>query len=158
MLFLSLGLWCVVVYSVRVAAMGNPLYCCVASVVPELRYRAEQITIEQRSPASEAEARFIQRVSLLTTVELVAFLLEVGLLVYLWIQQVAAWLAATLLIKDLAIIALGAWVARGQAPCGLFEGLLRLPSWLIRLDRVSSLVSGVGFLLLFLLVNGWRVL
>lgn len=153
MLLLSIGLWCVVVYSLRIGVFGNPLYRHIAGVDPELLRRIDAFTNAGELPQTSAEAAFLKRFSRLTLLELGAFVLEIGLLTALWHQGRLVWLCLALLLKNLALFAGSVMLARGGPRDGLFGSLLTLPEWLIRLDRASAWVSGVGCLILFLAIN-----
>jgi hypothetical protein len=152
-LVLSIGLWCVVVCSLRVALFGNPLYRHVARADPDLLTGAERIATHANYSATDSEVRFLQRFSRLTLLELGVFLLEIGLLLYLWLSRTMEWLAFALLMKNLILMAVSAAIARAHSGEGIFESLLALPGWLIAADRVSAFVSGAGCLVLFLVVN-----
>lgn len=151
---LSIGLWCLVIYSLRVAFFGNPLYQGVVACEGEFLQRAEQILTGHREPANEAEAGFMRRFSRLTILEFAAFLAEVGLLAYLLWQWRVVWLCAVLLAKNLVVILLGIAFTQKRTEQGVFRSLLKLPAWYVRVDRLSALVSGIGLLVTFLVVNG----
>ena len=142
-----------VVYSLRVALWGNPLYLCLKRADPKLLERAEQVVLGSGITPTEDEALFVRTFGRLTLLELFLFLLEVGLLVYLWVQETVLWLTVSLFAKDLVLIALSAAVAQSRTQSGPFVSLLELPSWMVWVDRLSALVSGAGFLVLFLSVN-----
>ena len=153
MFLLSCCLWGVVVYSLRVAVWGNPLYLCLKRADPELLERAEQVVLGAGITPTEDEAVFVRTFGRLTILELVLFVLEVGLLIFLWMQETVVWLCLSLLAKDLVLIALSAAVAQSRTQSGPFVSLLELPPWMIWTDRLSALASGAGFMVLFLSVN-----
>ena len=142
-----------VVYSLRVAVWGNPLYLCLKRADLELLERAEQLVLGSGTTPTEDEAAFVRTFGRLTILEFFLFVLEVGLLVYLWVQETVVWLTVGLLAKDLVLIALSAAVAQSRIQSGPFVSLLELPSWMIWTDRLSALASGAGFMALFLSVN-----
>jgi len=152
-LALSIGLWCLVMYSLRVAFFGNPLYQTVVESEQGLLRRAEQMLAERRAPASDAEAAFMRRFSRLTLLEFGAFLAEVGLLAFFLWRRTVVWVCAVLLAKNLVVIILGIFMARRHAAHGVFRSLLKLPPWYIWVDRAAALVSGIGLLVTLLVVN-----
>lgn len=153
-LAVSVCLWCLVVYSLRVALLGNPLYLSVLAAGQDLRFRADQIVMEGRSPANEAEILFMRRFSRLTVLELVAITGEVAVIVYLLWGGILAWLCWFLLAKNAGMIAFSVAMAKSRhAQKGMFETLRGLPGWYIWLDRLSAGVTAVGLLLAFLAVN-----
>lgn len=153
MLFLSIGLWGVVVYSLRIGLFGNPLSRHIAGVDPELLRRIDALTNAGELPQTAAEAAFLTRFSRLTLLELGAFVIEIGLLTILWHQGRLVWLCLALLLKNLVLFAVSVMLARGRPRDGLFGSLLTLPEWLVRLDRLSAWASGIGCLILFLAIN-----
>ena len=152
-LALSIGLWCLAIYCLRVALLGNPLYQIVVQGGQGLLTRAEQMLEDRRAPASDAEVMFMRRFSRLTLLEFAAFLGEVGLLFFLLWRRTLVWICAVLLVKNLAVIILGIFMARRHAAHGVFRSLLQLPAWYVWVDRTAALVSGIGLLVTFLVVN-----
>jgi len=149
----NLSLWSLVVYSLRVAVLGNPLHQCVVEATPEELQRAEQITLEGRDPVSDTEIDFVRRFSRLTMLEFAAFLLEMGLLIYLVVMNQWFWLSLGLLLKNMLVLGLSAGYARAVIAGNLFQSLRHLPVWYLWLDRGSALISAVGLLILFLMAN-----
>ncbi|NOY79372.1 MAG: hypothetical protein GXP31_00050 [Kiritimatiellaeota bacterium] len=156
MLALSILEWLVVVFSLRIAVMGNPVFTLLSRADPAAIERMDAMTAgpgPQSLPAAE-DIRFLRTFMRWTLIELVLFLVEVGLLVYLLWTDILPLLCAILLGKDLAMVALSFYIARQQEGPGLFGALCRLPRWLIWTDRISALTSGAGFLVLFMAANG----
>jgi hypothetical protein len=155
-LLLSMTLWCVVVYSFRVAVFGNPLYLQLARAEPDVLDRVEAVTLGQVPEPRPAEILFLRRFSRAVVLELAVFVLEMVLFTYLWLTRVMPWLSFLLLAKNLMLVALSASMAGASSAVDerLFRRLQSLPPWLIRLDRASAMVSGAGSLALFLNVNG----
>jgi len=154
MLIVSISMWAVVVYSIRVAVFGNPLYVCVVDADLSLLESLEDVATGRRSAAAGEESVFLRHFSRLTLLELVMFVLEVGFFFYAYAARLVQWLALLLLAKDAVLVALSVAVARRQAEDGLFLSLRLLPSWLVWGDRLSALASGVGAFVFFLAVNG----
>ncbi len=155
-LALSILEWIVVVFSLRIAVAGNPIFTLLSQADPAAVERVDALTAGPgpESLPTEEDVRFLRTFMRWTLTELVLFLIEVGLLIYLlWIDTLPG-LCAILLGKNLAVVALSFHIARQQDGPGLFGALCRLPRWLIWTDRLSALASGVGFLVLFLAANG----
>ena len=155
MLVLAVGIWCVVVYSFRVAFFGNPLYNQLQRTDTAVIEGAEEAATEGLDRTTQSEALFLQRFSRLSLLELGAFLLEIGLLVYLLVAGTLFWLSLVLLMKNVVMVAVSFSFARmltdGE---GLFRSMRQLPRWLVWLDRASATVSGCGFLYVFVTVSG----
>lgn len=149
----SLVSWVLLVYSVRVAGWGNPLYVRIRQTGEAERFRIQQVASEGRLPASPDEQRLVQSFSRLVILELVAFVAEMGLLVWLLGSDRLRWLAVALLAKNVIVAALSWHQARQFRDMGVMDSLLRLPGWLVWLDRGSALVSAAGCLVIFLDAN-----
>jgi hypothetical protein len=149
----SLISWVLLVYSVRVAGWGNPLYVCLCQASEAERFRVQQVASEGRLPASPGEQRLVQSFSRLVMLELVAFVAEIGLLVWLLGSDRLRWLAIALLAKNLILAGLSWRHARQSRDTGVMDNLVRLPGWLVWLDRGSALVSAAGCLVIFLDAN-----
>ena len=154
MLVVSIGMWAIVVYSVRVAVFGNPRYVWVRDADPLLLDRLEAVALGTRSPFPGPETVFLRRFSRLTVLELVMFVLELALLSYAYFGRLVQGLALALLAKNAVLIGLSIAVARRRTHEGVFSSLRVLPQWLVLGDRLSSLVSGAGAFVFFLAVNG----
>lgn len=154
---ISLGMWGVAVYSLRVACCGNPLYVTVLRAEGAVLREAERVMAGQREPGDAAEAAFLRAFSRYTLLELAVFGGEVGLLAYLLWGRRLVWLAALLLVKDLLLVAVAAGLARRRVGTGVFRSLRELPAWYLWLDRGSALLSGLGFLAAFLTLNNLRL-
>ncbi len=156
MLFISIGVWVTAVYALRTAFWGNPLLNCLRTADAEMLYRAEQVAVENRLPASEQELEFMRRISRISITEMVVLVLEIGLLFFFVSTGRVFWLSAALLAKNLAMVGLSIEFSRRSAASGdgVFAAISRLPAWVLHLDRASSSVSAIGFILLFLSLNG----
>ncbi|MFW5803005.1 MAG: hypothetical protein ACOCWJ_03720 [Verrucomicrobiota bacterium] len=151
----SIGLWAVVLFSLRVAAAGNPAYQLVFRSEPTFLERIDQMITGERTPENDApEAEFLRRFSRLILLELVVVGLEFGLLIFFVLQHRMPPLAWMLLGKNILMIIVGGWgAARQREDKRLFARLQTLPRWIVVSDRVSSLISAVGFIILLLAVN-----
>jgi len=150
----SLTAWFVVVFSARVAFLGNPIFTMLRDADDVLLERADQILMNGRSPATPSEVEFFSRFSRYVLIELVIVLLELTLLIYLCVSRTMLWLAVALLVKDVAMIVFSGVYAGTRDDPSLIGSLIRLPSWMVMLDRISALFSAAGFLVVFLHING----
>jgi hypothetical protein len=130
--------------SMRRFLLGTP-----AKVVEEAELRLAANQVPEEGPVT----RFISRMGMLMTLEMVVLLSELILLGWAWFSH-SGWLAMValaLVLKNLVATAAGQWMAmQRDEKEGLFSLLLRLPVWATVLDRISSLLSGAGFLAFFL--------
>jgi hypothetical protein len=148
-----LSLWVVAVYNLRVAIAGNPLFRCVADAPDEIVRQVDQAASEDGGDMSPEATVFLQRFVARFCIALAILLMELTLLVRLfWIDHLP-WLALGVLVKDLVAAAIGSLSAHSLAHrAGIFETLRIAPLWVRRLDRTSSLISGMAALI-FLLVG-----
>lgn len=155
LLLQSICLWGVALFSLRVALTGNPLHGLIARTDPEFLSKVETVLSGERSPEPRsAELLFLRRFSRLVLLELLVVGVEVGLLVFFILDGRLAGLAWVLLAKDIAMLGLGGLGAATVREAGLFASILNLPRWMVGADRLSALVSGVGFVVFLLAVNG----
>lgn len=154
MLLVSIGLWIVVVYGTRVAVAGNPVHEHLARCDPGLLKRCEPVVAGMRPAADADELYVVRRFYRLFMLGLFMFVLELVLLIGLWWSRVMPALCVGLLLKNALAVVISIAVSRtyyvGERP---LQGMLSLPSWVVVSDRVSSLISAVGFLPLFLCIN-----
>ena len=158
MFLIGIGAWCVVIFSIRVAVFGNPIHLLVCRADPDVLSAAEEIARHGSAERVTDERVFVllRRFSRLTLLELGVFLLEVGLLIFLLTSRILFWLSAALLAKNLFALGVSMYYARRQSPgTGLLESLRDLPRGVVLMDRVSSLVSAAGFVVVFLVVAGF---
>ena len=158
MFILMLAMWAVVIYSLRIAVFGNPLPQLVARQSTELlnyldqRMESRGISLE---PVGE-EADFIRRFSRSALIEILAFTIEIGLLlffIFIWEfeHEFFFWLCVGLLCKNLAVFGFSWHYSRiWPKQEGLFKHLLNLPGWLKHLDRASASLSAAVFLVLLI--------
>ncbi len=153
MFFISVGLWGVVLYNFRAAMFGSAPYRLVTSADPDFLEAVARVAAGDNMPVTQDEFVFLKRFSRLTMLELGMFILEVGILVFLFLSSILEWLSFILLCKNLLMIAVGATATRGRLQNNIFKSLVALPQWLIVLDRVSAALSAVGAFILFLALN-----
>ncbi len=155
MLLLSIALWGIVLFSFRVAFLGDPVYQHVAETDDHILDKAQKIISSRQSvPAGEDEIHFLKRFSRLTILEVAVFLLELAILGTLCYMMIVPWVAGALLAKDLLVVIVSFIVAKKKtSEKGIFTSVTDLPRWLIRADRFSAFISGAGCLFLFIYVN-----
>ena len=73
-----------------------------------------------------------------------------------WWIKVVPLLCLLLLLKDLLAAGAGLWVAHRDRERGVLAVVRNAPVWLLAAERVSALVSALGALVLFVIVNGLR--
>jgi len=157
-LIVSILAWAVFIYSARVAIRGNPLWVLMRRLSAEELQECDRLLQGEAEDLEQAPAevrQFLRTFARWSLAELFLFLLELGLLVFLWREQVLPGLCLGLLIKDVAVAGASIVVAiRLRRVEGLFALVVRIPGWLIVTDRASAAVSAVGFLVLVLGLNG----
>jgi len=156
--FLMLAMWAVIIYSLRIAVFGNPLPDLVARQSRDLLTHLDQQLESQGGsfdPAGE-EADFIRRFSRAALIEILAFALEICLLlffIFIWEfeNNIFFLLCAGLFCKNLAVFGFSWHYSRfWPKKEGLLKHLLNLPRWLKVLDRASAALSAAFFILLLI--------
>ncbi len=159
-LFLSIVVWSLALYSLRVALAGDPLCVSVYRADEGLLKRVGRVVMEGMEPAAEDEIQFLRRFTRLGVLELVVSLVELVMLLYVVMQIKTpwlVWLAWGLLFKNFALLLLNwLYLRRKRLPdTSIFEQLLALPRWYLWLDRAAAFASGAGFILIILALNGY---
>lgn len=156
MILVSFALWFVVVFGVRIAVWGNPLYQMVAEARVALLEGVEALVLGQVEEGTPEQVRFVRTFSQRVLVQLGMLCLELAVLVHLWWMKVMPALCIGLLLKDLASAGTGMWVAHRHRERGALAAVRNAPVWLLLLERVGAGVSAVGALVLFLTINDLR--
>ncbi len=162
MFLLILLIWAIVIFSLRVTVFGNPLEKLTRKHEPEMLQRLDQKMTEQTVPEdlNTPETDFVQRFSRLAMLELGVLILEVGILLFFILgwefeYKFYYWLCIFLLTKNALAFGLSwSYSRKLKEEEGLFSHLLNLPPWIVWADRISSLFSAAGMLLLVLKVSG----
>lgn len=150
----SIGLWAVVLFSLRVTVAGNPAHQMIFRSEPTFLQRVDELLTGERTPENDTpETEFLRRFSRLVLLELVVVGLEIGLLIFFVLQHRMLPLVWVLLGKNILMVVVGGWGAALRRNGGLFTSLQGLPRWMVLADRLSSLISAVGFIILLLAVN-----
>ena len=153
MLSASVALWFIVVYSARVAFLGNPLYRMVEQADATLLARVEAATTGDLNEVTEDELRFLRRFSRLGMLEMLMVAVELVVFSALWWADVVPMPSLMLFLKNVAMLGLSIVLAYVHMADGVFGALLALPKWVALTDRASASVSAAGALLILLIVN-----
>ncbi len=157
-MFFSVAVWLVLIYGFRIALFGNPLAKLLGEADVDFLGHIDMVT-KHNGPYTEESVHFLRRFSRLSLLELGAFLLETGLLIYLIITNTLLFLAVLLLIKNVVMFVLSLSFARRRrremAEDANFRAMKNVPEWVHTCDRLSSLASALGFAFIFAHVNGW---
>jgi hypothetical protein len=155
-ILVSFALWFVVVFGLRIAAWGNPLYRMVAEAQLSLLEGVEALVLGQTEEGTPEQVRFVRAFSRRVLVQLGMLCIELAVLAHLWWIKVLPGLCLALLIKDIAAAGTGMWVAHYHRERGVLAVVRNAPPWLLLVERASAGLSAAGALVLFLTVNGWR--
>ena len=154
MILLSIGMWCVLIFSLRVALFGNPLLNLLRQTDKASLENAEKSALSALDRMEEKAFHLVRRLSRLTILEAVMFLLELGILIFLVFTHTYFWVSVTLLFKDLIIILFSILITRRfRHREKKLSSLCDLPAWFDIVERVSASLSALGFFYLFLAVN-----
>ena len=157
MILVSFGLWFIVVFGVRIAVWGNPLYRMVVEAEPALLMGVEALVLGQKPDGTPSELRFVRSFTQRVLLQLGMLCLELVVLAHLWWVKVMPLLCLLLLLKDLAAAGAGLWVAHRDRERGVLAVVRNAPVWLLAAERCSAIVSAVGALVLFVVVNRLRL-
>jgi len=155
-ILVSFGLWFVLVFGLRIAVWGNPLYRMVATADVSLLLGVEALVLGRKQEGTPAELRFVRAFTRHVLTQLGMLCLELVVFAHLWWIKVLQPLCLALLIKDLMAACTGLWVAHRDRDRGVLAVVRNAPGWLLTGERLSAAVSAGGALILFLTVNGMR--
>ena len=154
MVLLSILLWLVLIYNLRVAIKGNPLANFLLNTERQQLEKVEGKTQRMQSPSDEKSLQILQNFSRLTLLELGAFLVEMAILLYLMYNDKMFFLCSALLVKNILAIAVSLLYAKKiRSSASFMSSFHELPKGLHIMDRISALVSGIGLLYIFLELN-----
>jgi len=154
MVLLSILLWLVLIYNLRVAVKGNPLATFLLNTDRQQLEKIENNTQRMQSSADEKSFRIIQRFSRLTLLELGTFLVEMFILIYLMYNDTMFPLCSAILVKNILMIGVSLGYARKiRSSASFMSSFHDLPEGLHIMDRISALISGIGLLYIFLELN-----
>jgi hypothetical protein len=152
MLLLSISIWVILVYSLKVSISGNPAYLLVRTVPPPTLKRAADCLESEMMPEDEYIYLFIKKFFRLIAVGSVLFFMEFAIIIYFIYTQPNFYIPWLILFKNLAMLGLGYSLHREKNE-NIFESVRQLPVWAMRWERISYLVTAGCFLFLFLVVN-----
>ena len=161
LLFLSIIVWSVALYSLRVAFVGDPLFASVFRADDGLLKRVGRVVSEGVEPSAEDEILFLRHFTRLGMLGTAAAIAEIAALVYVASAEgMLPWLAVLawgLLAKNAAMLLLNWFYVRShhRPDVTIFDQLRTLPRWYVWIDRGSSLVSALGLLAVILALNGF---
>ncbi len=157
MILVSFGLWFIVVFGIRIAVWGNPLHRMVVAAEPALLMGVEALVLGQKPEGTPTELRFVRTFTQRVLLQLAMLCLELVVLAHLWWVKVVPALCVVLLLKNVVASATGLWVAHRDRERGVLAVVRNAPVWLLAAERCSAIVSAVGALALFVIVNGLRL-
>ncbi len=156
MILVSFGLWFVVVFGIRIAVWGNPLYQMVAEAEVSLLSGVEALVLGHKPEGTPAELQFVRSFTRRVLTQMGLLCLEVVVFAHLWWVRVLPLLCLAVLAKDLAGVGAGLLVARRDRDRGVLAVVRKAPLWLLLAERVSAILSAGAALVLFLTINGLR--
>ncbi|MDP7397533.1 MAG: hypothetical protein QGF67_17350 [Lentisphaeria bacterium] len=152
MWFLSLVIWLILIYSLRISIVGSPEYTLVRDVPPAVLDEAAACLDERVEPDDDDCRTFLQRFMHLSILKLVLFLLELVVAWVLLAQDIGRRLAWFIVVKNLGMLCISNLRSRiaGQ---NVFDAVMDRPRWLASCERGYYLVSAGCLLYLFLQLN-----
>ncbi len=155
MLLTSFSLWWLAIYALRVALWGNPVILYLTNTSPALLAAAEAATDDEDEVTDET-AQFMRGFAMRMILGLAMLVLEFALWIRFFWLDILPWLAMALLVRGVAMLAVGSLGTSGLGREGkLFPVLLAFPRWLLQVDRANALITGLGALvfLVFLVLG-----
>ena len=152
MLLLSISIWIVLVYSLKIFATGNPAYDLVKDVPSPMLSQAADCLESEIVPENEIIYSFIRAFFRLTAVACSIFILELIIVFYFIYEDPYLPIPWIILVKDFIMVWMG-YSLHQKGRKNIFESVLQVPSWCIWLERISYLITSVCFIVLFLKVN-----
>ncbi len=152
MLLLSLSIWVIVVYSVKVFAMGNPAYTLVKEVPGDLLNQAKDCLESEIIPDDEMVYLFIKKFFRLTALACLLFIIEFAVVLYFIYEQPNFYVPWFILTKNIFMLMIGYKLHKNSSE-NIFEAVQQIPYWAMLWERISYLISAVCFLFFFLQVN-----
>ena len=145
-------IWVLCVLQFRAAFKGNETWNLVSSTPDSvLKKSLEKIEIGDVEDEESDENIFLYRFTLSLIVSFLIFIAEIVLCAYLMLEnhsKTSFYLAFAILYKDLILFGLFATKNMKGKDLALFENLNFIPKWARQLERVSALLSSIGFLTL----------
>ena len=157
MLFLSISIWVVFVYSLKVFITGNPAYVLVNGIPSVELEQASECLENDMIPDNENVCLFIKRFFRLTALACFLFFVEFTIILYFIYAQPSLFIPWFILIKNVIMLGIG-YRLHQQSSNNIFEAIQQIPQWAMRWERISYLFTAICFLLFFLLVNKLVVL
>ncbi len=152
MLLLSISIWIIVVYSVKVFAMGNPAYILVKEVPGDLLNQAMDCLESEIMPDDEIVYLFIKKFFRLTALACLLFIVEFAIALYFIFEQPNFYVAWFILTKNIFMLIVGYKLHKNSSG-NIFEAVQQIPHWAMLWERISYLISAACFLFFFLRIN-----
>ena len=152
MLLLSISIWVVLVYSLRVFLTGNPAYGLVKTAPTLVLQQASDCLESEILPENDSIILFIKTFFRLTALACVVFVVELITVFYFVYHEPQLIIPWFILSKNMFMLWLGYNLHRRSSE-NIFDSVLNIPDWAMRWERISYFVTAVCFFYLFLLVN-----
>ena len=152
MLFLSISIWVVFVYSLTVFITGNPAYVLVNDIPSAELEPASRCLENDMIPENENVYLFIKHFFRLTALACFLFFVEFSIILYFVYAQPSLFIPWFILVKNIIMLGIG-YRLHQQSSNNIFEAIQRIPLWAMRWERISYLFTAICFLRCCLLVN-----
>lgn len=154
-MFISVLVWIVAVFSLRMAIMGNQLSKVVKGLSEEDLDRLDKVAQEGTLPRHPGDEEVLRKFSWLALIDMSGFFLETALAFYFLVGE-GEKLLAIVLIKNGIVMFLSIMISGRLVPKDghLFSSIRKMPRWLLAIDRLSAAISAMIFIFLFLVVAG----
>ena len=152
MLLLSISIWVILVYSVKVFVTGNPAYILVKDIPAGMLKQATDCLEDEMMPENENVYLFIKKFFRLTALTCILFFLEFAVILYFISEQPKLIIPWFILAKNIVMLGIGYNLHQNSSD-NIFQAIQEIPPWAMRWERISYLISAICFLFLFMLVN-----
>lgn len=165
-LFLAISTWIIVIFNVRVAVWGNPLKNVLDKHDDETLRQAEVLLDTPRKEewmGENPKVGFLRSFFRSFAIEFVLFILEIVLLFIFALARgdgpysLVGMTSLVLLTKNILVLfwsIYSCWLLGDADSKSYFIMFRDLPTYFFVIDRCSSMISAVGFVLLFMTTVG----
>lgn len=151
MWFVSLLIWLIVIYSLRVSLRGNPEYRLVTTAPESFLDEAATCLDERVEPEDDEIRDFLQKFLHLSLIRMAFFILEIAVAWIILAKDMGQWLMWVIVAKNAVIICF--WHFRSRTPENVFSSVKEMSTAVLRWEKLSYLLSACCLLYVFLAIN-----
>lgn len=153
---ISIVVWGVALFSLRMAFVGNPLYKMVFTAPKAVLQEAAECLnpVEPKQTEDDDANDLIVRFSRFVFLAAILFTAEIGICFYFINLDPTDTISWFLLGKNVIVFGVGYWLHQ-QVDQNPIQAILRLPNWAPRWERISYLLSGICMIIQLIRINSF---